>query len=466
MTASGRTDPARQSNLLMASPGRRRRLAMAVAILLMAVSGVVSYAMMAALDKRANDQTLTYDVRRQANDLAVAFIEAESAQRGYLLTLDPQYLEPYAAAGAAIGRDYARLVESARRLSTQPERIVGLAGAIAQKQSEMQRTLDMASHGDLAGALALVRSGEGQTLMTTIRDTLKGFLAEQDARLSERNAGAELARRVLVAALFVTLGGAALLAFALQMRTESKVAGLERSSRRLMERNEELEARVAARTAELLEATAHAERERQRLELLLQDTNHRIGNSLATVSSLLGLQLNRAASDEARHALEAARGRVQAIAAGHRRLRLGTDLETTRIDEFLEAVIDDQRAALTGERRVALVTDCQPVVIKARDATTVGILAGELVTNALKHAFKSGAGGTVTTRFGRDPSGVLVLEVEDDGDGGGAGGSGSGLGSLIVTQLARQFGGEPAYSRGVKGGTLVTVRMPALESAA
>ena len=80
------------------------------------------------------------------------------------------------------------------------------------------------------------------------------------------------------------------------------------------------------RTLEAEEARRHAERERERVEALLQDTNHRIGNSLATVSSLLGLQLTRTKSDEVRKALEAAQSRVQAIASGHRRLRLGPDL--------------------------------------------------------------------------------------------------------------------------------------------
>src|SRR5690606_7440274 len=80
---------------------------------------------------------------------------------------------------------------------------------------------------------------------------------------------------------------------------------------------------------------------RQRVEALLQDTNHRVGNSLATVSSLLALQVMRSRSDEVRDALEAARLRVHAIASAHRRLRLGDDLESASASEFLTAVIED-----------------------------------------------------------------------------------------------------------------------------
>lgn len=65
------------------------------------------------------------------------------------------------------------------------------------------------------------------------------------------------------------------------------------------------------RTAELEQERSIAERERKRVEVLLQDTNHRIGNSLATVSSLLGLQMRQTQDENARAALVAARDRVQ-----------------------------------------------------------------------------------------------------------------------------------------------------------
>ncbi len=127
-----------------------------------------------------------------------------------------------------------------------------------------------------------------------------------------------------------------------------------------MTQNEALELEVAERTRAIEEARARADAERQRVEALLQDANHRIGNSLATVSSLLALQVLRTQSDEVRTALEAARLRVHAIASAHRRLRLGSDFESASADELLRAVLDDIETTQVDRERVTIVGEIAP----------------------------------------------------------------------------------------------------------
>ena len=301
--------------------------------------------------------------------------------------------------------------------------------------------------------------------MDGIRQTLGAFIAEEDSKLIERNRAVDNSRLWLVATIIAALGGAAILTYALFTRTQRVVSSLARTSSVLQSQNVELEARVQERTAELEEARAHAERERARVEALLQETNHRIGNSLATVSSLLGLQVTRSKSEEVRSALEAAQSRVHAIASGHRRLRLGADLETTSAAEFLEAVVEDLQSTQAEGREVSFETDVDPLVINARDATTIGIIVGELVINALKHAFPDGTAGRIRARLKRDPQGGATLSVEDDGRGIApeAKGNDAGLGAMIIRQLAMQFGGAPAYEEREGGGTRVVVRLPKLE---
>ena len=265
---------------------------------------------------------------------------------------------------------------------------------------------------------------------------------------SERNLGVERYRQWLVGTILAALAGSATLAYALFTRTQAQVSALAQTRRLLQLQNEELEVLVRERTAETEEARAHAERERERVETLLQDTNHRIGNSLATVSSLLGLQMSRSKSDEVKHALEAAQNRVHAIASSspaapaRRRPRDRADAA-----EFLEAVLADLQATQSGAEGVEFVAQCDPVVIKARDATTIGIIAGELVTNALKHAFPDGK-GHIWVRFART-DGVITLTVEDDGKGLDAdGGPGDGgLGSMIIRQLAHAVRRQAALCR-------------------
>jgi two-component sensor histidine kinase len=266
-------------------------------------------------------------------------------------------------------------------------------------------------------------------------------------------------------AILAALASAATLAYVLFARTQQQFSNLERASSALASQNEELEEHVRQRTTEAEEARAHAERERARVETLLQDTNHRIGNSLATVSSLLGLQVTRTRSEEVRMALDAAQARVHAIASAHRRLRLGADLETINAEEFLASVLEDLRTTHAVGRNVTFQGEFEPLLINARDATTIGIVLGELITNALKHAFPGDASGTIWAKLKKTADGIAVLTVEDDGRGipGDGAKSESGLGAMIIKQLARQFGGEPTYEARPEGGTRVSVSLPDLD---
>jgi two-component sensor histidine kinase/CHASE3 domain sensor protein len=392
----------------------------------------------------------------------LSMTEAETGQRGYLLTLDASYLDPYERAVASINGNYDQLLAL---LAPDPDRqgqITALRDQIDRKRAEMASTISLAANGQLSDALSILRSDAGRSLMEDIAGGIRAFVAQEDERLAARNAGVERYRQWLVAAILAALAGAATLAYALFNRTQRQVSELSRTRTSLLQQNEELEEHVRRRTAEVEEARAHAERERARVEALLRETNHRIGNSLATVSSLLGLQMQRSGSDEVRSALEAAQSRVQAIASGHRRLRLGADLETTAANEFLAAVVEDIKSGNAADSDITFVTDFAPLVINARDATTVGIVLGELVTNALKHAFPDGQ-GTIWTRFARDAAGIITLTVEDNGPGFGDGARHGGLGSMIIRQLAMQYGGTPSYEGRDGGGARVCVGLPGLD---
>jgi two-component sensor histidine kinase len=440
----------------------RRRIAVIISLILILAAAGAALFVVRGVDEQLADVADTYEVRKQARELILAITDAETGQRGYLLTQDSRYLVPYEQATSLLNDAYTALID---RLATAPEKqliISGLRDEIDRKQEEMAESIRLARSGELDAALVLLRSDAGQALMEHIRATIRSFIAEEDARLIERNAGVERYRQWLVGTILAALAGSATLAYALFTRTQAQVSALARTRRLLQVQNEELEGLIRERTAETEEARAHAERERERVESLLQDTNHRIGNSLATVSSLLGLQMARSKSDEVKGALEAAQSRVHAIASSHRRLRLGADLETANAAEFLEAVLADLQATQSGAEKVQLVAQCDPVIIKARDATTIGIIIGELVTNALKHAFPEGGSGFIWVRFARK-DGVSVLTVEDDGRGfAGEGAGEGGLGSMIIRQLAGQFGGQPVYAARDGGGTVVTVPLPDL----
>jgi two-component sensor histidine kinase/CHASE3 domain sensor protein len=453
----------------MTRTGRRasRRLAVWVSLGLVCLAAIAALLLMQGIDRQLTDITNTYAVRNAARELTHALSQAEASQRGYLLTADPEFLSPYREAISGLDQRVAALLQMTADDPAQSARVTSIIGDISSKLAEMNRTVELVTTRRSEEAQTLTETGMGARLMAEVSETLEDFIAEEDAKLATRNQAIDQTRTGLVIALIAALAAAAILAYALLMRTQRQVSVLAQRQRGLLTQNEALEAEVAERTRDIQEARAHAERERHRVEALLQDTNHRIGNSLATVSSLLALQMMRSKSEDVRAALEAARLRVHAVASAHRRLRLGDDLETASADEFLLAVIEDIAETQVNEDRVKIVSELEPIEVGARDATTLGILVGELVTNALKYAFPGDRQGVITVTLGRDGNGIPLLSVRDSGVGlpPDQGSGEPGLGSVIVRQLAEQFGGMPDYRIPEGGGTEVTILLPALSGA-
>jgi len=94
--------------------------------------------------------------------------DVETGQRGFLLTLDPAYLEPYDEARAEIDGMLGTL--RWRMPSPEKERLlVELKQATQDKLAELQRTIDLAKSSGIHDARDLVDSGEGKRLMDAIR---------------------------------------------------------------------------------------------------------------------------------------------------------------------------------------------------------------------------------------------------------------------------------------------------------
>ena len=445
--------------------GMKQRFAAMTSLALVVLAGLASLGLMQGIDSQIDDMTGTSAVRDQARELSLSLSEGESSQLGYVLTGDERYLAMYARAAAAIDADVAALRAITDEDPGRAAQVSAIAGDVAARIAALERAVALTTAGQTAEARALIGAGGDDRPMDPVRLALERFIAEENRRLLDRDRAINTTRQLLGAAVVLALVGAVALGYILVSRTQRDLRAVAHSRNVLRSENDVLEGRVRDRTQALEDARLDAERERDRVEALLQDTSHRIGNSLATVSSLLGLQMLRSQSEEVRQALEAARARVHAIASAHRRLRLGDDLETVSADEFLDAVLQDLATTAPRPQVIALESEVDPIIISARDATTIGILVAELVTNALKHGFPDGRGGNIVVRLRRDVAGIPTLCVLDDGVGVVADdeqpGEG-GLGSVIVKQLAQQFGGVPDYRRRPEGGLAVSMPLPGI----
>jgi len=149
---------------------------------------------------------------------------------------------------------------------------------------------------------------------------------------------------------------------------------------------------------------------------LLREANHRIKNNLQLVSSLLGIQRNTLRDDEARLALQEARRRIQAIARVHEGFYQTGEFDRIDFGDSLRALCDSFLFGREEQPQIILDTS-RPCVIPANQATPLALIANELITNALKHAFAPGQPRSVEVRCAMHPEGTLALTVSDNGRG-------------------------------------------------
>ncbi|MFO1151851.1 MAG: histidine kinase dimerization/phosphoacceptor domain -containing protein [Alsobacter sp.] len=205
-----------------------------------------------------------------------------------------------------------------------------------------------------------------------------------------------------------------------------------------------------------------AEREvreaRDKAVLLLAEVNHRVANSLALAISLVRMQAAALQDSEAKAALAETQNRIAAIAKLHRSLYTSEDVRSVNLAAYLEGLAGELADTLTADGRTpALRLDLSPVQVPTDKAVSIGMVATELVTNAVKYAYPPETTGDVRLILRARDDGGFVLRVEDDGVGYGVAepGQGSGLGSKIVGSLVRALKSDLRYERGSPGTQIV-----------
>jgi two-component sensor histidine kinase/CheY-like chemotaxis protein len=206
-------------------------------------------------------------------------------------------------------------------------------------------------------------------------------------------------------------------------------------------------AAATRRAKEAAEAEVRAARDRfkalaEERALLMREVNHRVGNSLAIVCSLLRMHASQAQRPEVSAALSDAEARIQAVARVHRHLYTSDDIRSVSLDLYLISLIDDLHQSIE-ETGAAFKLDADPVEIDPDRAVAAGVLVTELIINAKKHAYPAGKGQIrVVLRAINGHS--AELSVEDDGIGSTnlASSAPEGLGTIIIQAMGVKLGGK------------------------
>ena len=202
----------------------------------------------------------------------------------------------------------------------------------------------------------------------------------------------------------------------------------------------EIEARIATEEA-LREALASR-------ELLLQELNHRVKNNLNVIKSLAQLQRNRSEDPDFLAAVDDLVGRIFSISLVHEQLYGSKEPASVDAGEYIATLASNVVSSFPRQEppvRLECSVARPGMRISADHATPLGLIANEVLTNALRHAFRgasepASAPPVISVRFLEEGDDYL-LSIEDNGRGFGEVDT-KGLGTRIVKALCDQLGGK------------------------
>ncbi len=193
-----------------------------------AIGAALVFGGLQAQKRRAETQELyahTLEVMAAARELMSSLQDLETGQRGFLLSHDPSYLEPYLRADRKVDGE----IDTLKLLSRDPrqqEMIDVLGRQVAGQRLSLGQSIALARSGKFDQAVELYKSAAGKRWMDDIRDTMNSILnVEERTQVDRRNASRASARTLGLYLLGLLVVGLALIAFAVSSAFRALAAG-------------------------------------------------------------------------------------------------------------------------------------------------------------------------------------------------------------------------------------------------
>jgi signal transduction histidine kinase len=178
---------------------RQIPLAFAFAVVLLILISVASYRSTRGLQEQTQRVMQTLEMLHTLEMLISTMKDAETGQRGYLLTGRVSYLEPYQAAVPTTGSQFERLRSLTAESITQRERLAKTEQLVRARLAKLRDGIELYQSGGLDAAVGILLSDEGKRLMDGIRLTVNEMKAEEQRLLDERRRDSEAAtQRTLI----------------------------------------------------------------------------------------------------------------------------------------------------------------------------------------------------------------------------------------------------------------------------
>lgn len=366
--------------------------ALLITALVLLIYVVVDFSVVDARYRGLNEQSDRAHAMVDATQNALSALkDAETGQRGFLITLDPAYLRPYGNAITA----WADNIASLKSLASDSPDALGLVEQLARagsaKFTEMAATVDHARNGQRAAALARVETGYGKRVMDEARRISGEIISREESefsRLQQQVRRTETTARWRIEAVTALLF---LLTFAGTILLNKEIArerlltrDLEQSERKYRDLAESLEDQVEERTREL-----------RILNEELQSFSYSVSHDLrAPLRAIDGF--SQMLVEDYQEKLDApGRELLQRVRRGAKRMghliqslldlsragRVELQMQDVSISDIAESVVQDLRqAAPDREVRISI----QPGLTAKGDPHLITIVLENLLSNAWK----------------------------------------------------------------------------------
>ena len=436
------------------------------------------------------------EVRLTAQELLTRLVDAETGQRGFMLTARAEYLGIHADAI----HDLPDLFDSLAGLTVDdPDlgpRVVHVRELSARRLDLMQRTLDLARTGRIGEAVALIRSGQGKAMMDAIRaeiaaiDEIQATRLQFRTRQSEWAAGVTLIVNLLAALLILVLAGVS------GWMVRRYVLEIQEAREALDRLNAGLEGQVRSRTAALTRANEEIQRfayivsHDLRAPLVnvmgytseLEQAGKVLDRQLATIEARAPKSLDPEAVVAIREDVPEAIGFIRASTARMDRLinailRLSREGRRHLVPELLDMTAMAQGVAdnLRHQTEAAAARiEVSPLPAIESDRLSMEQILGNLIENAVKYLDPSRPGRIAVT--GQEDGAWVTYRITDNGRGvaerdherifelfrrsGKQDRPGEGLGLAFVRNSVRRLGGSIEVESEIGKGSTFILKFP------
>jgi methyl-accepting chemotaxis protein len=175
----------------------------AITLVILVIVGLISWRNLEKTSEDAAWVSHTQEVLTTVSRLMTALQDAETGERGYIITGDPEYLEPYRNGAAAVEGLHRRLVELVDDNPAQVARVQALSPLITARLRVLSEGIESRRTRDLAAAQQIVVAGHGKETMDQIRAHIDAFTDSEKTLLARRAESSRVAQRDATLAIFL-----------------------------------------------------------------------------------------------------------------------------------------------------------------------------------------------------------------------------------------------------------------------